>query len=123
MSYQRLLLQTSYNSIEDSGYSGDDLSTKKVGIYTGFPTEYTSKVYQNIIMDTNPILANESFSGNLVAMLPARLAYFLDLHGPTYVIDTSCSSSLTALHLACQGIKTGDCEMAIANGINILFHY
>ena len=117
--YQRLLLQTSYNSIEDSGYSGDDLSTKKVGIYTGFPTEYTSKVYQNIIMDTNPILANESFSGNLVAMLPARLAYFLDLHGPTYVIDTSCSSSLTALHLACQGIKTGDCEMAIANGINI----
>ena len=117
--YQRLLLQTSYNSIEDAGYSGDDLATKKVGIYTGFPTEYTSKVYQNIIMDTNPILANESFSGNLVAMLPARLAYFLDLHGPTYVIDTSCSSSLTALHLACQGIKTGDCEMAIANGINI----
>lgn len=117
--YQRMLLQTLYNVIEDAGYAGGQLSTKKVGIYTGFPTEYTSKVYQNLIMETNPSLANESFSGNLVAMLPARLAYYLDLHGPAYVIDTSCSSSLSALHLACQGIKTGDCEMAIANGINI----
>ena len=117
--YQRLLLQTLYNVIEDAGYAGGQLATKKVGIYTGFPTEYTSKVYQNLIMETNPSLANESFSGNLVAMLPARLAYYLDLHGPAYVIDTSCSSSLSALHLACQGIKTGDCEVAIANGINI----
>ncbi len=117
--HQRMLLQTLYNVIEDAGYAGGQLSTKKVGIYTGFPTEYTSKVYQNLIMETNPSLAKESFSGNLVAMLPARLAYYLDLHGPAYVIDTSCSSSLSALHLACQGIKTGDCEMAIANGINI----
>lgn len=117
--YQRMLLQTLYNVIEDAGYAGEQLTTKKVGIYTGFPTEYTSKVYQNLIMETNPSLANESFSGNLVAMLPARLAYYLDLHGPAYVIDTSCSSSLSALHLACQGIKTGDCEMAIASGINI----
>lgn len=117
--YQRMLLQTLYNVIEDAGYAGEQLSTKKIGIYTGFPTEYTSKVYQNLIMETNPSLANESFSGNLVAMLPARLAYYLDLHGPAYVIDTSCSSSLSALHLACQGIKTGDCEMAIASGINI----
>ncbi|NLL72996.1 MAG: SDR family NAD(P)-dependent oxidoreductase [Clostridiales bacterium] len=117
--YQRLLLQTLYNTIEDSGYGMEYFASKRVGIYTGFPTEYTSKVYQNILIETNPNLANDSFSGNLVAMFPARLAYFLDLHGPAYVIDTSCSSSLSAVHLACQGIRTNDCEMAIANGINL----
>ena len=117
--HQRLLLQTSYQAIEDSGYDVDKLNGMNVGIYTGFPTEYSCKVYQNMIMETNPELAQDSFSGNLVSMLPARLSYYLNLHGPAMLVDTSCSSSLSAVHLACQAIYTNDCEMAIANGVNI----
>ncbi len=117
--HQRILLETSYNAIEDSGYSVNNFNDKKVGIYVGFPTEYTCKVYQNLIMEMAPELANDSFSGNLCAMLPARLAYFLNLHGPAILVDTSCSSSLVAIHLACKGIQMGDCELALAGGINI----
>ncbi len=116
---QRLLLEISYQVIEDSGYSVDDFFDEKVGIFTGCPTEYTCKAYQNLIMDTDPELANDSFAGNLPAMLPARLSYFLNLHGPAILIDTSCSSSLTAVHVACESIHNGDCDWAIVNGINI----
>lgn len=117
--HQRLLLEISYHVVEDSGYSVDDFFDKKVGIFTGYPTEYTCKAYQNLIMDTAPELANDSFAGNLPAMLPARLSYFLNLHGPAILIDTSCSSSLTAVHMACGSIHNGDCDLAIVNGINI----
>lgn len=116
---QRILLETTYTAMEDSGYSVDYFNNKKVGCYTGFPTEYTCKAYQNLLMEMSPKLANDSFAGNLVAMLPARLAYFLNLHGPAILIDTSCSSSLVAIHLACKGIQSGDCEMALASGINL----
>lgn len=117
--HQRLLLEISYQVIEDAGYSVDDFFDKKVGIFTGCPTEYTCKSYQNLIIETDPELANDSFSGNLPAMLPARLSYFLNLHGPAILIDTSCSSSLTAVHVACGSIHNGDCDLAIVNGINI----
>lgn len=116
---QRVLMEVSYNAIEDSGYSTEYFNNKKVGCYTGFPTEYTSKSYQNMLIDISPELANNSFTGNLVAMLPARLSYFLNLHGPAVLIDTSCSSSLVAIHLACKSIQSGECEMALASGINI----
>ena len=52
-------------------------------------------------------------------MLPARLSYFLNLHGPAILIDTACSSSLVAIHLACKSIQSGECEMALASGINL----
>lgn len=117
--HQRLLLETMYHVIEDAGYCPDDFSGRKIGVFTGFPTEYTCKVYQNMIMETNPVSANSSFAGNLAAMLPARISYFLNLHGPAVLVDTSCSSSLTAIHMACQSIRTKDCELSIASGINI----
>lgn len=116
----RLFLQTAYSALEDAGYAGKDLDGSKTGIYVGFPTEFSNKVYQNIISETCPSLALDSFSGNLPAILPARLSYYLNLKGPSLLIDTSCSSSLVAIHLACQGIVNGDCELAIAGGINII---
>lgn len=116
---QRILLETSYNAIEDSGYSTEYFNNKKVGCYTGCPAEYTSKSYQNLLIDISPELADNSFAGNLAAMLPARLSYFLNLHGPAILIDTACSSSLVAIHLACKSIQSGECEMALASGINL----
>ena len=57
--------------------------------------------------------------GNISAMMPSRIAYLLDLKGPTMILDTACSSSSVSVHLACQAIKNRDCDMAIAGGIRI----
>lgn len=117
--HHRLFLETAYHALEDAGYAGTKLEGSKTGIYVGFPTEYTCKVYQNIISETCPELAGDSFSGNLPAMLPARLSYYLNLKGPSLLIDTSCSSSLVAIHFACRGIISEECDLAIAGGIHL----
>jgi acyl transferase domain-containing protein/acyl carrier protein len=59
--------------------------------------------------------------GNIKALIASRISYLLDLKGPALLIDTACSSSLTAIHVACQGIRNGKCEQAIAGGISIAY--
>lgn len=117
--HQRILLEESYHAIEDAGYPVQQLAGEKVGIYIGYPTEFTCKTYQDLIMEGCPELAGESFSGNLPAMLPVRLSYYLNLRGPAMLVDTSCSSSLVAIHLAIQALQSSDCSLALAGGINI----
>jgi acyl transferase domain-containing protein/NADP-dependent 3-hydroxy acid dehydrogenase YdfG len=68
--------------------------------------------------DDAPGLVPSSFN----AAIANRVSYFLDLHGPSMAIDTMCSSSLTAIHLACDAILRGDCEAAIAGGVNLAVH-
>ncbi|MGO4431103.1 beta-ketoacyl synthase N-terminal-like domain-containing protein, partial [Streptomyces sp. MCAF7] len=60
-----------------------------------------------------------SGSGSSVAN---RVSYFYDFHGPSITVDTMCSSSLTAIHLACEAIKSGQCDAALAGGVNITSH-
>lgn len=115
----RLFLQSAYSALEDAGYSSLDLSGKNVGVYVGFPSEYSNKMYHDIIDDTCHNLIPQSFAGNLPAILPSRISYYLNLKGPTMVIDTACSSSLVAVHIACRAIQHGDCDMALVGGINL----
>lgn len=116
--HQRLFLETAYHALEDAGYAGS-LGGTRTGIYVGFPTEFSAKMYQHIIFETKPELAGDSFTGNLPAILPARLSYHLNLRGPSLLVDTSCSSSLVAIHLASQSILQGECEYALAGGVNL----
>ena len=67
------------------------------------------------IPDSIPV----AVAGNLSSIVPSRISYFLDLKGPAVLVDTACSSSLVAVHLACQGIRNGDCQQAIAGGVRI----
>lgn len=85
----------------------------------GFPSEYSNKMYHDIIDDTCHNLIPQSFAGNLPAILPSRISYYLNLKGPTMVIDTACSSSLVAVHVACRAIQQGDCSMALVGGVNL----
>ena len=60
-----------------------------------------------------------AIAGNLSSIVPTRISYFMDLTGPGLMIDTACSSSLVAVHLACQAIRSGDCDQAIAGGVRL----
>jgi len=113
---QRLFLETAWSTIEDAGYTAEKLAGSKTGIYLGYGSD---NEYKKIINDVDPSLLPLSVTGNLRPVIAGRLSYLLDLHGPSLLIDSTCSSSLVAVHLACQAIQNGECEMALAGGIQI----
>lgn len=113
---QRIFLQTAWNALEDAGYCGKRLAGSRTGIYLGYGR---SSVYKDFVADLEPSSIPAATSGNIPAIIASRIAYILDLKGPSLLVDTACSSSLVAIHLACQGIKNGDCSMAIAGSVKI----
>ena len=115
---QRLFLETAWEALEDAGYGGEALAGSKTGIYVGYYANARDS-YSKIIYDVEPSAIPLSITGNVPAVIPGRLSYLLNLKGPSMVIDTACSSSLVALHLACNAIKSGECDLAIAGGIKI----
>jgi acyl transferase domain-containing protein len=107
----RLFLQESYRAIEDAGYSGN-MGNRKCGVYLGISTyEYALLLSQSGVL-TTPMTSNSQ------AIAAARIAYYLNLKGPAIAIDTACSSSLVAIHLACQGLQSGETDMALAGGVS-----
>lgn len=114
---QRLFLETAWSAIEDAGYGGKKLAGSKTGVYLGFSSK--SSDYEQFITEIEPVLLESSFAGNLPSVIAGRISYLLDLHGPAILVDTACSSSLTAVHLACQGIRNRDCDLALAGGVKI----
>ncbi|MDP6708495.1 MAG: amino acid adenylation domain-containing protein, partial [Alphaproteobacteria bacterium] len=107
---QRLFLEEAWRALEDAGYAGEGVRGKRCGVYVGC----ASGDYWQLFTDAAPA---QAFWGNAGSVIPARIAYHLDLQGPAVAVDTACSSSLVALHLACQGLRAGDADMAIAGGV------
>lgn len=117
---QRLFLETVYAAIEDAGYGGKRIKGSRTGVYLGYSEDgYT---YKQAISQIVPSLYPMSIPGNTSAIIASRASYLLDLRGPTMLVNTTCSSSLVAIHLACQAIRNGECDMAIAGSskINLL---
>ncbi|NRQ55291.1 type I polyketide synthase [Brevibacillus sp. HD1.4A] len=111
---QRLMLETSYQAIEDAGYYYKELSGTNTGVYIG--TDHTwGQWYRDNAAEKDPLL----LSGTWSAILSSRISYWLNAKGPSLVIDTSCSSGLVAVHEACRAIQSGVCDMAIAGGIHL----
>ncbi|MCP5006826.1 MAG: SDR family NAD(P)-dependent oxidoreductase, partial [Planctomycetes bacterium] len=107
---QRLFLEESWKALEDAGYAGKSMEGKECGVYVGCGGSDYSKLF----LEEPPA---QAFWGNAGSVIPARIAYYLNLQGPAVAIDTACSSSLVSIHLACQGLWSKEIEMALAGGV------
>ncbi|ATQ76807.1 hypothetical protein CR152_21510 [Massilia violaceinigra] len=107
---ERLFLQYAWKAIEDAGYTRDSLQIPNASGMDGQVGVYAGVMY-----------GEYNLSGSL-ASIANRVSYFLNLHGPSLTLDTMCSSSLTAIHLACQDLGMGRTSLAIAGGVNVSIH-
>lgn len=109
---QRLLLEVSWEALEQSGYRPNGLAGSQTGIFTGISTwDYFS-------LQAEP--PPRGGTGMALSIAANRLSYLLDLRGPSMAVDTACSSSLVAIDLACQSLRSGSSNMALAGGVNII---
>jgi acyl transferase domain-containing protein len=113
----RIFLETAWEALERAGY--DPRSYRGlIGVYAGATTSsYASQLYQTL-----PGSQLDSLSvalGNELPFLTSRVSYKLDLKGPSYPVQTACSTSLVAVHLACQGLLNSECDLAIAGAVSI----
>ncbi|WP_245739945.1 beta-ketoacyl synthase N-terminal-like domain-containing protein, partial [Thermoflavimicrobium dichotomicum] len=109
---QRIFLEEAWKALEDAGYAGSGMDGRLCGVYVGC----SGGDYQHLFRDQAP---PQAFWGNAGSVIPARIAYYLNLQGPAVAVDTACSSSLVAIHLACQSLWSNETEMALAGGVFI----
>lgn len=115
---QRLLLELSWEAFEDAGFTQAELHESDTGVFVGVSNlEYL----RHSIYSGKPSSINAySGTGNALSVVAGRIAYWLGLQGPSFTLDTACSSSLVAVHQACQSLRTGECEQALAGGVNLM---
>ncbi|TDC72597.1 type I polyketide synthase, partial [Streptomyces hainanensis] len=113
---QRLLLEVTWEALEDAGHPARALEGRPVGVYLGLNTAD----YQQLLTRDMRQVDHYYGTGTSFAATAGRVSYFLGLRGPSIAVDTACSASLTALHLACQGLDRGDCEIALVGGANAI---
>ncbi|OBF52145.1 polyketide synthase [Mycolicibacterium monacense] len=112
---QRVALRLAWRALENSGINPDDLAGHDVGCYLGASA-----------LEYGPELSEFSHhSGHLITgtslgVVSGRIAYTLDLAGPAVTVDTSCSSALSAFHLAVQALRSGDCDLALTGGVCVM---
>jgi len=115
---QRLLLEVAWESLEHAGIPGRGLEGSDTGVFMGVCTnDYALLQAQRGYAED---LDSHYASGVAHSILTGRVSYLLGLRGPSVSVDTACSSSLVALHLACQALRSGDCRLALAGGVNII---
>ncbi len=114
----RILLETTWEALEDAGTPADGLAGTRTGVFVGI----CGTDFQNLQLWSGQIEDLEPYSGpgNLHSMACGRLSHALDLQGPAMSIDTACSSSLVALHLAAESLRREECDLAIVGGVNVL---
>nr|QEO74387.1 AMP-dependent synthetase and ligase [uncultured bacterium] len=113
---QRLLLEVGYEALENAGIAPDQLEGSPTGVFVGI----SSIDYAVLTTHDHSRVGPYFGTGTAHATACGRLSYFLGLQGPCFSVDTACSSSLVAVHLACQSLAAGECDMALAAGVNLV---
>lgn len=114
---QRLFLQCAFHAIEDAGYLGT-IEGSNTGVYFANKSSLS-----NVYYDFVDVMEHENLDiaavGNKAPVTAARISYILDLHGPNMILDTACSGSLVAFHLACQALREGECDNALVGSARL----
>jgi acyl transferase domain-containing protein/aryl carrier-like protein len=114
---QRLTLEVVWEALERAGYAPDGLEGSRTGVFLGVSTTDYVRARQEAgdirDVDGYQLIGEPSF-------IAGRVSYTLGLMGPSKVVDTTCSSSLVALHDACQSLRLGECDLALAGGVNLM---
>ena len=115
---QRRLLELSWEALERAAIDPQTLKDSKTGVYVGV----TTNDYGEQIIRSHGLKDLDSFflSGNTTNAIAGRISYFFGFQGPSLTVDTACSSSLTGIHLACQSLRSGEIDVALAAGTNLI---
>lgn len=113
---QRLLLEVTWEALEDAGQVRTALTGSDTAVFVGIST-YDYALLQAPHVDGIDVYWG---TGNALSIAANRISYLFDLRGPSLAIDTACSSSLVAVHMACQSLRSGESQLAIAGGVNVI---
>ncbi|MCB0190796.1 MAG: acyltransferase domain-containing protein [Anaerolineae bacterium] len=114
---QRLLLEVSWEALENAGHVPAELMGSQTGVFVGIST---NDYFQRLVARNPADIDGYLGTGYAHSAAAGRLSYLLGLHGPSMAVDTSCSSSLVAVHLACQSLRNNESDLALAGGVNII---
>ncbi|MEV0614696.1 beta-ketoacyl synthase N-terminal-like domain-containing protein [Nonomuraea sp. NPDC050404] len=113
---QRILMETAWEALEHAGLPPHELAGTDAGVFVGVCTaDYGSRLLEDL-----PQIEAWTGIGAATCAVANRISYSLDLRGPSMAIDTACSASLVALHLATQSLRLGESDVALAGGVNLL---
>jgi len=111
----RLLLETVWQTFENAGLSAGEIRQSRTGVFVGTMSyDFLQTAHTPDDVDVH------SATGLALSAAAGRISHFFDLNGPSLTLDTACSSSLVAVHLACNAIQRGDCDLALAGGVNVM---
>src|SRR5262249_40511960 len=116
---QRLMLEVVWEALERAGIRPEALRESHSGVYVGSIGSGYGQGKRSLETMTTWTAAGGVW-GALSSVLAGRVSYVLGLEGPAMTVDTACSSSLTAVHLACQGLRQGECDLALAGGVQVM---
>ena len=111
---QRLLLEVAWEALENAGHAPSGLTGTQTGVYVGI----CASDYGFLRMGSG--IDAYFGTGNAHSVAAGRLSYLLGLQGPSLAVDTACSSSLVTVHLACQALRSRECDLALAAGVNLI---
>ncbi|MGL6094791.1 MAG: beta-ketoacyl synthase N-terminal-like domain-containing protein, partial [Fimbriiglobus sp.] len=122
--HERLWVEECWKALEDAGYPPARLAAEignsdgtPVGVFAGVMNPMYQWVAAGAAAAGHPTAATRSYWS-----IANRVSYLFDFHGPSLAVDTACSASLTAIHLACEALRRGECRVALAGGVNLILH-
>ncbi|MFD7671436.1 amino acid adenylation domain-containing protein [Streptomyces anulatus] len=113
----RLFLELAHEALERAGYAGPRRRGRRIGVFAAVGDSGYRGILERAAADGSPLPA--ALTGNLPALVAARVSQSLDLDGPALAVDTACSSGLVALHLARRSLLDGECDLAVVGGVNL----